>query len=139
MTYWGLTPTSGQGGAFRRAAQGALPVVVVHNICCGRLPLPCACSYTFGQDVSEQFNHANGLNLVARAHQLVMEVCRWVCTVAPHAVGQGYNWAHERNVVTLFSAPNYCYRCGNQAAIMEVSEQLKYTLYVLDADVRGCS
>ena len=34
-----------------------------------------------------------------RAHQLVME---------------GYNWSHDRNVVTIFSAPNYCYRCGNQ-------------------------
>lgn len=28
---------------------------------------------------------------------------------------EGYNWCHERNVVTIFSAPNYCYRCGNQA------------------------
>lgn len=27
---------------------------------------------------------------------------------------EGYNWCHERNVVTIFSAPNYCYRCGNQ-------------------------
>lgn len=41
----------------------------------------------------------------------------------------GYNWCHDRNVVTIFSAPNYCYRCGNQAAIMEFDEHLKYTLY----------
>jgi hypothetical protein len=27
---------------------------------------------------------------------------------------EGYNWSHENAVVTLFSAPNYCYRCGNQ-------------------------
>lgn len=58
-------------------------------------------------------DHNNGLTLVARAHQLVME---------------GYSWSQERNVVTIFSAPNYCYRCGNQAAILEVDDSLKYTL-----------
>ena len=29
--------------------------------------------YTFGQDISETFNHANGITLISRAHQLVME------------------------------------------------------------------
>ena len=72
---------------------------------------PRGAGYTFGQDVSEQFNHTNGLRLVSRAHQLVMD---------------GYAWAHDKNVVTIFSAPNYCYRCGNQAAIMEVDEALAY-------------
>lgn len=64
-------------------------------------PTPIArAGYTFGQDISEQFNHTNGLTLVSRAHQLVME---------------GYNWCHEQNVVTIFSAPNYCYRCGRRS------------------------
>ena len=65
------------------------------------------------QDISEIFNHTNGLTLVSRAHQLVME---------------GYNWCHERHVVTIFSAPNYCYRCGNQAALMELDDSLKFSL-----------
>jgi hypothetical protein len=60
-----------------------------------------------------QFNHTNGLQFVARAHQLVME---------------GYQWTHTRGVCTIFSAPNYCYRCGNQAAIMEVSVQLYHII-----------
>lgn len=81
---------------------------------CGWGISPRGAGYTFGQDISEAFNHNNGLTLVARAHQLVME---------------GYNWSQDRNVVTIFSAPNYCYRCGNQAAIMEIDEHLKYTLY----------
>jgi len=71
---------------------------------------PRGAGYTFGQDISEQFNHNNGLTLVARAHQLVMD---------------GYHWSHERNVVTIFSAPNYCYRCGNQAAVMELDEKMQ--------------
>ncbi|KAL6053193.1 hypothetical protein STEG23_025369 [Scotinomys teguina] len=75
---------------------------------------PRGAGYTFGQDISETFNHANGLTLVSRAHQLVME---------------GYNWCHDRNVVTIFSAPNYCYRCGNQAAIMELDDTLKYSFF----------
>jgi serine/threonine-protein phosphatase 2A catalytic subunit len=73
--------------------------------------------HTFGNDISESFNHTNGLTLVSRAHQLVME---------------GYNWCHDRNVVTIFSAPNYCYRSGNQAAIMELDDALKYSFIQFD-------
>ena len=76
---------------------------------CGWGISPRGAGYTFGADVSEQFSHANGLSLVARAHQLVME---------------GHNWCHDQAVVTVFSAPNYCYRCGNLAAVMEVGEAL---------------
>lgn len=35
---------------------------------------PRGAGYTFGLDISESFNRKNGLSLVARAHQLVMEV-----------------------------------------------------------------
>ena len=74
---------------------------------------PRGAGYTFGQDISEHFNYTNGLNNIARAHQLIMS---------------GYTWTHERNVVTIFSAPNYCYRCGNEAAIMEVDDNMKLNL-----------
>ena len=84
---------------------------------CGWGISPRGAGHTFGQDISEAFNHNNGLTLVARAHQLVMD---------------GFNWSQERNVVTVFSAPNYCYRCGNQAAIMEIDENLKYTFLQFD-------
>ena len=42
---------------------------------------------------------------------------------------EGFSWSHQENVVTIFSAPNYCYRCGNQAAIMEVDEQHNRQFY----------
>ena len=40
-------------------------------------------------------------------------------------IQQGYDKTHNDNVLTIFSAPNYCYRCGNQAAILEVDENGK--------------
>mmetsp|Transcript_96471 Transcript_96471/g.273192 ORF Transcript_96471/g.273192 Transcript_96471/m.273192 type:complete len:315 (-) Transcript_96471:27-971(-) len=78
---------------------------------------PRGAGYTFGHDISEKFNHSNELTLIARAHQLIME---------------GYNWCHEHQVVTIFSAPNYCYRCGNQAAIMEIDENMGYSFVQFD-------
>jgi len=41
---------------------------------CGWGISPRGAGYTFGQDISEQFNHNNHLTVIARAHQLVMEV-----------------------------------------------------------------
>ena len=38
--------------------------------------------------------------------------------------------------MTIFSAPNYCYRCGNQAAVMEIDEHLRYTFLQFDAAPR---
>jgi hypothetical protein len=100
---------------------------------CGWGISPRGAGYTFGQDISEAFNHNNGLTLVARAHQLVMEG-EWLVlkriSILKSLVGIGYNWGQDRNVVTIFSAPNYCYRCGNQAAIMEIDEKLSYSLFV---------
>ncbi|RWR87999.1 serine/threonine-protein phosphatase PP2A-1 catalytic subunit-like protein [Cinnamomum micranthum f. kanehirae] len=84
---------------------------------CGWGISPRGAGYTFGQDIAAQFNHTNGLTLVARAHQLVME---------------GYNWCQEKNVVTVFSAPNYCYRCGNMAAILEIGESMDQNFLQFD-------
>lgn len=34
---------------------------------------PRGAGYTFGSDISDRFNRENGLSLITRAHQLVME------------------------------------------------------------------
>jgi len=82
---------------------------------------PRGAGYTFGEDITARWNLTNGLTLTARAHQLVME---------------GYHYTHNQQLLTLFSAPNYCYRCGNQAAIMEIDEDFNTLLQQFEAAPR---
>ena len=42
-----------------------------------------------------QFRTVNNVSMICRAHQLVME---------------GYKWHFDETVLTVWSAPNYCYR-----------------------------
>lgn len=71
--------------------------------------------YLFGEDLTRTFNHRNGLDFIARAHQVAEK---------------GYNWSHGNQCVTVFSAPNYSYRMGNDAAILELDENMRHDALV---------
>lgn len=79
---------------------------------------PRGAGYLFGGDIVAMFNERNDLDLIARAHQLVME---------------GHRSMFNDALVTVWSAPNYCYRCGNVAAILELDENLERSFKIFDA------
>jgi len=62
--------------------------------------------WLFGQKAIDEFHRLNGTELVIRAHQLAQD---------------GYKYQLNKRILTVWSAPNYCYRCGNAASILQLA------------------
>ncbi|GAA94565.1 uncharacterized protein L969DRAFT_94149 [Mixia osmundae IAM 14324] len=73
-------------------------------------------SFTFGPDVVSRFLQKHDMDLICRAHQVVED---------------GYEFFAKRQLVTLFSAPNYCGEFDNAGAMMSVDETLLCSFQIL--------
>ncbi|CAO3590881.1 unnamed protein product [Absidia cylindrospora] len=73
-------------------------------------------SFTFGADIVSRFLQKHDMDLICRAHQVVED---------------GYEFFAKRQLVTLFSAPNYCGEFDNNAAMMSVDETLMCSFQIL--------
>lgn len=78
---------------------------------------PRGAGYTFGKSVVEKFLYLNDMSRIFRAHQLCNE---------------GYQIYFQGLVTTVWSAPNYCYRCGNKASILEMYNKDDFYFNVFD-------
>ncbi|KAJ1678838.1 serine/threonine protein phosphatase Pzh1 [Spiromyces aspiralis] len=73
-------------------------------------------SYCFGKAIITDFLNRMDFDLICRAHMVVED---------------GYEFFHERQLVTVFSAPNYCGEFDNSGAVMNVSENLLCSFEIL--------
>ncbi|CAN6190761.1 unnamed protein product [Urochloa humidicola] len=73
-------------------------------------------SYTFGADKVAEFLQKHDLDLVCRAHQVVED---------------GYEFFAKRQLVTIFSAPNYCGEFDNAGAMMSIDDSLTCSFQIL--------
>ncbi len=73
-------------------------------------------SVVFNENVLKKFLEKNDLDLICRAHQVVEE---------------GYEFFGDRELVTVFSAPNYCGEFDNAGAMMVIDENLMCSFKVI--------
>mmetsp|Transcript_114864 Transcript_114864/g.256394 ORF Transcript_114864/g.256394 Transcript_114864/m.256394 type:complete len:304 (+) Transcript_114864:78-989(+) len=73
-------------------------------------------SFIFGPDVVTSFLQRHDMDLICRAHQVVED---------------GYEFFAKRQLITVFSAPNYCGEFDNAGAMMTIDETLMCSFKVL--------
>eukprot|EP00397_Hematodinium_sp_SG-2012_P001224 GEMP01001225.1.p1 GENE.GEMP01001225.1~~GEMP01001225.1.p1 ORF type:complete len:1013 (+),score=166.81 GEMP01001225.1:176-3040(+) len=67
---------------------------------------------SWGPDLTSAFLKQNNLVMVIRSHQVPTTL-------------QGYEWHHDQQVLTIFSASNYCGVSGNQGAVAIIRRGLE--------------
>jgi len=77
----------------------------------GRAPSKRGVGLSFGPDVTANFLKRNGLKLVVRSHEVKDE---------------GYEVEASGQLITIFSAPNYCDQMGNKGALLRFDHNGEY-------------
>jgi len=67
---------------------------------------------SFGPDITKEFLKQNNLRFVVRSHQVPTTL-------------RGFQWHHDNQLLTIFSASNYCGVSGNQGAVAIIKRGLK--------------
>ena len=78
-------------------------------------------SFTFGADIVDKFLKKHDLDLICRGHQVVED---------------GYQFFAHRQLITIFSAPNYCGEFDNCGAVMSVDRDLMCSFSVLKPNLK---
>ena len=78
------------------------------------------CGHLFGEKKVIRFNQINGIDLICRAHQMMNE---------------GYRYLFNNKLVTVWSSPDYCYKCDNIASILKIEgNERKFTTFTKSDD-----
>lgn len=85
---------------------------------CGKFPNKRGVGIAFGPDITKNFLNKNGLKLVIRSHEVK---------------DQGYEIQHGNNLITVFSAPNYCDQMGNKGAFIRLKSDMIPEFITFDA------
>ena len=109
-------------------------------------------SFTFGADVVSKFLNRHDLDLICRAHQVRMTIFKIKYNVKlksnsiqrinyfryfqNQVVEDGYEFFAKRQLVTLFSAPNYCGEFDNAGGMMSVDETLMCSFQVKISNIK---
>jgi diadenosine tetraphosphatase ApaH/serine/threonine PP2A family protein phosphatase len=78
--------------------------------------------YLFGEQHVQKFLQVNRLKRIARSHQVQT---------------MGYRWYFDKQLILVWSAPNYQYKSRNKATVMEVSRDTEPTFVPVPANERS--